>query len=74
MSDKLPTIEPVELMPRQQWLACRFIDVRTAIIRRREAHSDVPREWLDEFFDLALAVIVVHPDDKKAAVAKGWEE
>jgi hypothetical protein len=74
MTDKAPTIEPVEIMPRQQWLACRFIDVRAAIIRRRDSRLDVPREWLDEFFDLALAVIVVHPNDKQAAVTTGWEE
>ena len=71
MSDKAPTIEPVELMPRQQWLACRFIDVRAAIIRRRDSNQEVPREWLDEFFDLALAVIVVHSNDKECAVATG---
>ena len=73
MSDK-PGFAPVELMPRQQWLAIRFIAVRAAVLARREANREVPREWLDEFFDLALDVLVVHPGDGLPTIATGMDE
>ena len=67
-------IEPVELMPRQQWLAIRFIAVRAAVLARREANREVPREWLDEFFDLSLDVLVVRDEDGLPTIATGMDE
>ena len=69
--DKPPTIDPVDLLPRSQWLAIRFIEVRAAIMRRRDAGEDVPPEWFEEFFDLALAVIVVQQGDAETVIATG---
>ena len=71
--DKPATIEPLELMPKSQWLAIRFIEVRAAILRRREADEVVPVEWLEEFFDLALSVLVVEKGDTETVVATGGE-
>ena len=65
------TIEPRELMPRSQWLAIRFIEVRAAIMRRRKSGECVPPDWFEEFFDLALDVIVVQQGDTETVVATG---
>jgi hypothetical protein len=74
MTHETHGIEPVELMPRQQWLAIRFIAVRSAVLGKRRKRETVPAEWLDEFFDLSLDVLIVRDEDGLPTIATGLDE